>query len=1535
MPKCIYLYNGKQYKSYTELINEIINNGATATDILFSLDDADIQGAVYDRIVAFKKSAKLDHQNMHMIDGSPDLESDKEHFTTQTFIDSEYFKDVEGNPFMFRLNPDDYIARVVEQQIKAGKSEEEMKTWASTIKSKWKDIAENATVFHKLIMGHDNQSSYEEWVKATKDTAFDEATQQVIDAEGAIWKEVMKNHGRKADKTGGSKVIKNLNFESELKGMTEKILGHIDYLVVKENGEIELYNVKTSTEPFNTWSAAKMQKYKYQLALLKQMLANHGISTNYIVMHIIPVQIKYDEDFKGIESINVEQEKNVTYNGTQYTFDKYDRAAKQFIESNINTEAVRSSDLVKVSEQLKHIFPGKNVMAEGMMMTAEEWIDANWKHFYYNKTEDGKMEITIPQTQETFTLSDVRKGSHNAELVKLIQARIGKIIDASSGNQSAHFIRTALQEAYGKDFFALNIKGPDATYLQGQFSKYYEKDSDGNYKWKLIEIPALDEANIIMFKNKEGQIDVFTITGISPDIKYQFKRRDNLLGFYLPDSNNLGFQMKSTYGNINAIRTMALINQIVESKALGDITLGNLQVIGLGGGSSKKAVSYEFDQLLPVWQQIISVVNSNTPANIQNNFRKNNIKCVSAEEVVYQTWKDILNNQMVSDMTEIKNLGEIFEGKKDAGGLTTDGLMTVETVEQKMQKLRQLVDRLTSIAESNNIDISNPQALADLVQGKGSPRNIIIAKLYIEATQALSKYYGDVSMTNEQFSVMQEYFMKTTSINNSNVRRVGYLLQKSIDNVRARVLDRFFDDVMPVFKQFYADAGFTSVEGKVIGDQARLYNNLYQLADDGSNTFLLKNPYEQEGNTNYLKDYERRFLKNILYQFYRVKCDMRHKPCNITGPDDSKLRTEMPTDYLFVPLQRASSATHRMNALNGGLKKQIIDWVKTTARFAQHPKEVIDEVAGFISKGDVENRDKAIAGMRTYNKYTRSETSLPERDLMIDEKGESYFETNLENIFVDFLQEDVKCDEFNKLLMRVKAIETGLILKGVAEGDTTGVNHTIKTIDDFINQNVYGKSIMTPETQAIDTYLRPLKKMVTALYIPANPAGAVRDTLQGLQENFLMAAIKFQTDINASDVAFAYGMVFKDSMKNLDSMTMFNQFNVKYGFSNFDAARVAERLKSSRYGILNGENWLYWTLRAPDYLNRMTLFIAKLHHDGAYDAYSLDSKTKRIKYDWRKDKRFSVYASGDTSNPEYKKQQSLYFSKIRAFNIENGTDLAYTDDLPDAYTPTEIRAIKTISESIYGAYDDSSKAKYEQTAIGRNFCFYSTWMNGITDNYFKGRQISQSELVTMQETDYNGQPLFFLPNGNTTTEDTGVPVMKTCPIMVQGIKQTLAESLKEFVNGVDDDGLSGGWKNFKNTVWANERNRANYRRLLTDLLVMIFFSALFKMFLDPAYKDHKKNDDGKDMLANIGVELIYKGAGSSYDTFKGPLNIVEYLGNSTNPATYKVQSKILNDSYNLFFGDKTLKQTISGSQAFFRSMKDSWVMYERDTKSAS
>jgi hypothetical protein len=100
---------------------------------------------------------------------------------------------------------------------------------------------------------------------------------------------------------------------------------------------------------------------------------------------------------------------------------------------------------------------------------------------------------------------------------------------------------------------------------------------------------------------------------------------------------------------------------------------------------------------------------------------------------------------------------------------------------------------------------------------------------------------------------------------------------------------------------------------------------------------------------------------------------------------------------------------------------------------------------------------------------------------------------------------------------------------------------------------------------------------------------------------------------------------------------------------------------------LNADNWAYATLRGPDYLNRMVLFSARMHHDGIDDAYLI--KEGKLIYDYTKDKRFSAYVKNDTSDPKlYAKQRSLYLSLLRAFNQENGTSLVEGDALPDAYT---------------------------------------------------------------------------------------------------------------------------------------------------------------------------------------------------------------------------------------------------------------------------
>ena len=232
--------------------------------------------------------------------------------------------------------------------------------------------------------------------------------------------------------------------------------------------------------------------------------------------------------------------------------------------------------------------------------------------------------------------------------------------------------------------------------------------------------------------------------------------------------------------------------------------------------------------------------------------------------------------------------------------------------------------------------------------------------------------------------------------------------------------------------------------------------------------------------------------------------------------------------------------------------------------------------------------------------------------------------------------------------------------------------------------------------------------------------------------------------------------------------------------------------------------------------------------------------------------------------------------------------------------------------------------------------FFSTWMNGIVDVYMKKTQVSQSETKLQQEVDYNGKPLFFNEDGTITDEDTGVPVMKGVPIMVQGIFKTVTDIAKTFYHcGMDENGkwsASRGWKSVQTDIWTNEVARRNMRRLLRDILIGGLLSALFKLWISEAYQDHKTSANGKDVITNGAIEILYKSSSSCFDTFLGPMAMLDYIGNQTNPATYRLQSKVLGDVWSFAIGDKTFSKILSGSQALPRTFQDTYNMWVRDTK---
>jgi hypothetical protein len=134
-------------------------------------------------------------------------------------------------------------------------------------------------------------------------------------------------------------------------------------------------------------------------------------------------------------------------------------------------------------------------------------------------------------------------------------------------------------------------------------------------------------------------------------------------------------------------------------------------------------------------------------------------------------------------------------------------------------------------------------------------------------------------------------------------------------------------------------------------------------------------------------------------------------------------------------------------------------------------------------------------------------------------------------------------------------------------------------------------------------------------------------------------------------------------------------------------------------------------------------------------------------------------------------------------------------------------------------------------------------------------------------------------------------------------------------------------------VQSNSVYRRNINRIRTDIIVSLVHAVLYNLVINPAYKEHKKKSDGDNFVINAMIELLYKGAAKSNDTFLGPLAVLDYVGNSTNPASYKfVNTKIIKDGYSLLFGDKSITQYLIGMQALPRAFSDTYQMWVRDNK---
>lgn len=1551
---CIYiLYDSKtgEQKQYTyqELV-KLYNDGdyRDISDIIYRKGSK--QDAVISQVLEVNKECKV-QSNPDINSGSPDYNNNAK-YTTQTLINSGLFR-VRGERIIPEQDDEAYIENAAKSFMRdEGLSELEARQKAENIRQNWEIINEDAKELHYILNSFNfSKEDRYDFINKLKDTKFENFASSIYDSitgKGGLLSMLRSTNKLSNDTT--VKILQNINLLAKLNTTGDSIIGHIDNLVVDTDGVLHIYNYKVTSTPISEWNSVKMQNYKYQMALLKQLLAYHGFNVSGTELHIIPIRLNYSEDFSKITGvIPYLWDKHIKISQNQ-SFEKYERAAKYFIKSNIKLEPIKSTLLQRIHNNLQCFFPERNIGITGIQKSVDDWINHEFTTKWQGRikkvdAEDHAYEVFFDdEYSEPIFISSTKAPLENEELrevvekhFKTIQENTNKFI--SSIVRDIRSSRRAGRSMLGRGKIDNRNLQAALSYIGTNLSKYITsyKEVQGTkiFDWDLISNDTLLNANILVFRNNiTDQIDVVCLSNYSLKQKIKFNNQNNIMGSYINDSSTDTrglINFPSNYANIEAMRTMTILNEVLPQINQSKLLLGELRVISTFG--SGEEIKYDIESLnRDLFQESVKIVKKNNPDFIfNNNFVR--AKYVDPLDILMRDYQNIISTSSISDAE-----------RQDIVDLGFNNLENVKTREAKRIELRAIIEKIYKMNPS--IEVMSPSAIIQCSKSDSSPEKRALARLYILCENAFC-YYSGIQVRNEyKISTIYEYGMTQNRVPNKTYQGVTNMYTKAVDDIAARVKQEY-NHIRDFTEQFYNAMGYGHGRSSIVGDQTRAFRNLYRRDDSGNLLMEFRNPYELDSLPP-LNNAEKKYLKQILFEFAKIRSRIYGFDFNYKNYDDPELlkfikQSQNKRWYFNPPLEKASQAT----IASSGFSNVVSEWARKAKEVINNPQQTINElINGIGTSQESELMEKAFNTLHLTNSfiigdgYTDSSDEKYSRAAMLNSHPQGFFETNVENLLAHYLERQVQVEEFNKTLIAIKGILLQLQMIGESAGEQNkaGLIQTTKMIQDFVKQNIFNQSIMEPESQKLMAWMYPFRQLVSKAYIAGNIVSMFRDTFEGMWQNTARMLTKYQTDIDAKSLTKAYKEVTKVSFTSARGITIINELCKTYRLSNLDVARISEGLTTSSSGILNPEKWMYYTLRAPDFLNRMVLFVAKCMKDGCWEAFDLDGS--KLVYNWRKDKRYSIYADkSKKGTKEYEEQRIAYYNAVRQYNQEHPeSTIGFDEDLPVAYSNNQIQQMRQLSNSIYGAYDKSMRAKYENTALGLTFAMFSTWTNGMVSNYLtKPGQYAGGPTTIDYERDGSGNLLYMDKNGITVVEidnngtktyiyeETGepvtdlegmVPIMKEVPLVVQGVIYTLWDSIVAI--------RKGGKEQFIKDILENPVQYANLKKAISDVIAAFLFALLFRFAVTPAYKEFKKDSEDYSVVENALAEILYKSTSRSYDGFMGPLSIIQFLGENTNPPAYQLSTKIPSDLMKFALGDKTFGELMTGNVPLFRAVQDTY-----------
>lgn len=1296
-----------------------------------------------------------------------------------------------------------------------------------------------------------------------------------------------------------SKIVKNIGLTEKLpNGIT--LLGHIDSIIIDKDGNIDLYQYKPSADMHEVWAEMKQKKFNLEMAFLRRMLISklqaRGIKTSniHINMHLVPIFMNYNDNME-LKDTTFREPINV-----MVKFGKYDLAQEDDI---INQEIpIKDMFIGDISEEVDKGKSYTDAMFNSELLYQHKTEDTvnSFIKYQYKENGEGRIKKCPPDSEYAY---EVRLSGKPVKRIKESTSPLKGNTELneyltnyfnSEEYQADQVLRTLIKEirkareTHTLDFESFKNAQPIIIQALQKYLTPRGSLESQNYEWEIVENEDLINQHILLFKHKSGQVDALVLS--TSDLYKVNKVNDNvnIMNNYISDTESGElFNYDCSYGHIEQINALNVLNQVLPE--IGEnYKLGNIQIISAFHGGQQMFSSFS-NLVTKYYNPIIDITNNhNDGLELKSNF--DSFQYVDDYELILDYANDLLAESTFADQSSIK-----LRTKEEL-----DKLSQATTDASRRTALKSLLEFLQNDYQVKNIIKANSYNSLDYNQK-------FVYELYNQACYVYNSLNGVYTETKyKPLSTLESWFLSPSDISDNNYKAIFQIINKTNNLANEEVMKQCIP-IQNFVRDYFKACGYTETEGSVIGDENKYFLPLFEQDSYGNPTMIFKNPFTSIE----LKEHERTFLKQALFHFAKVTNKMHNKEFTYTSYNDPKFKELLNNDplYLRAPLMRSS----------GGVSKRSLKnkW--------EHLKELVknplDAYTKYQMDMDKQSGQNAsldyLMAQGVKNPFASSMSSDETiRQEMLDTHDSSFWEVNIPALLYSYVNQEERTKQFNNSLVLIQSILFHTRALSINANNKAYLNWFEKEIGKYLKVNVFRESILEDTSKKVFSVVSPAKSIISKLFLGFNFKSAVRDTMEGFQQNFMKIAAK-QTDMTTANLSKAYSYVFKNSFTNVRSVTFLNQLCIQYGLSNLDFANIATGLRTDRSGISHLGDIMYNTMKRPDFLNRMSLFVSRCLQDGVIDLDSSMNLSKEsalqitedgeLTYNPELDKRFKDYFKGTPGTKEYNDAKARYYAAVRGYNRDHmESPIEYEGKkLPMPYSLTEIDRIKDFANHIYANYDQNGRAMSENMAIGMAFGQFTTYLNAAAGNYFSRKRLIESDKYEQQMV--NGKPLYIKSDGTLTFEQSedAVPALKNVPIVVQGILGTYGTLFKMFVN-------KKSYSECQKYLRANPQELKNFTKGWSDLLYFLFMTLIFKSILTPGFDEwYKDTSKTSAVAAGLGRSL-FKGVSQSYANFCGPYGIVDTAGNLSVPVyTYPV--KELQNMFTMVtnpnFMDNPAKQT--------------------------